>query len=405
LSDNSVDKLYAQDFDGETLLGTAAPGWASFINSDKTVFLEGANKRFYKEHGYNDGLQLLYTLPYHPVISGSFLKLVQEVTALPMQITPAPNLARTKAAIHAKYIESLFTELNIAQYYEDLLLAYITGVIAHELVWVKDSAGKPKLSKLIAIPPEYFWPTSSGLEFRKSVSGHDLVQQSPNKYSKFAYSHFMALSPLGDGVGKVLYYLLQERANLDCMAKTFALRGATPTVVLSADATVKTSTVRNTINQLNKNEAWKNIALPPGLKLDSITNTAKYDIYALLLKQNTGLIVEQLAGEAIVGSDAATGVKGAQEASNLRKTRAIKLALQAVAHINKHIVIPCINYKFGAQNQYPEFKYLLPKLTKIGTASIQDAISVQAQLGYEINPLWFEEEYSLDIISVGADVK
>lgn len=377
--------------------------WASFINSDRSIFLEGANKKFYAEHGYVDGIKLLYSLPYHPVISGSFLRLAQEVTSLPIQVLPSESVTRTKAAIHAKYIKELFIEINIAQYYEDLLLGYITGIVAHELVWAKDAAGKPKLIKFIAIPPEYFWPTSKGLEFRQSVNGHGLVTQSINKYSKFVYSHFMRISPLGDGVGKVLFYLLEERANIECMTKTFALRGATPTVVLSADSTVKTSTVRNTINQLNKNESWKNIALPPGLSLNNLTNTAKYDIYELLLKQNSGLIVEQLAGEAIVGSEAASGLRGAQEASNLRKTRAIKLALQAIAHINKAIVKPCIDYKFGTQQHYPEFQYILPKLTKIGMATIQDAISLQSQLGYEINPVWFEKEYALDIINIGAD--
>jgi hypothetical protein len=398
-----MDNLYTQDFDNGTFELDLQNAWAAFINSDKTVFLEGANKRFFAEHGYVDGLKTLYTLPYHPVISGSFLKLIQEVTALPMQIIPSASAATTKAAIHAKYIEEVFTEINIAQYYEDLLLAYITGIVAHERVWVKDSAGKPRLKKFIAVPPEYFWPTQNGLDFRKSVNNSELVKQAPNKYSKFVYSHFMAFSPLGDGVGKVLYYLLQERAQLECMAKTFALRGATPTTVLSADNTIKTTTVRNTINQLNKNEAWKNIALPPGLRLDSISNTAKYDIYELLLKQNAGLIVEQLAGEAIVGSDAAAGVRGAQEASNLRKTRAIKLALQAIAHINKVVVKPCIDYKFGTQQYYPTFQYILPKLTKVGMATIQDAISVQTELGYEINPSWFETQYSLDIINIGAD--
>ena len=145
--------------------------------------------------------------------------------------------------------------------------------------------------------------------------------------------------------------------------------------------------------------------MPAGLTLDSINNTAKYDIYELLLKQNSGLIVEQLAGEAIVGSDAATGIRGAQEASNLRKTRAIKLAMQAVLHINRIIVKPCIDYKFGKQAHYPEFNYVFPQLTKLGMATIQEAIQVQSELGYEINPQWFESNYQLDILNVGADTK
>lgn len=398
-----MESLYNQDFETFEIENPAS--WANFVTGDKAIFLEGANRRFFAEHGYVEGLKLLYAIPYHPVVSGSFLKLVQEVTALPAQIVPSKSLARAKAAIHARYIEELFEELNINQVFEDLLLAYITGVIAHELVWAKDSVGKPRLKRLIAIPPEYFWPTGHGLDFRKTVSSLELVTQTSNKYSKFVYSHFLAFSPLGDGVGKVLYYLLQERTQLECLAKTFALRGATPTTVLSADSTIKTTTVRNTINQLNKNESWKNIALPPGLSLASINNTAKYDIYELLLKQNSGLIVEQLAGEAIVGSDASTGIRGAQEASNLRKTRAIKLAIQAVAHINNTVVKPCIDYKFGKQQHYPEFQYILPKLTKLGLATIQEAIQVQSELGYEVNPQWFETNYQLDIINVGADEK
>lgn len=401
-----MDSLYVNDFNSLALGDQEIQNtWFSFINADRNVFLEGANRRFYAEHGYVDGLKLLYALPYHPVVSGSFLRLAQEVTGLPAQVIPSQSFSRIKAAIHARYIEDLFDRINITQYYEDLLIGYITGIVAHEMVWEKDGAGKPALSKIIAIPPEYFWPTSHGLEFRKSVNTTDLVVQSPNKYSKFVYSQFMQLSPLGDGVGKVLYYLLQERSHLDCLAKTFALRGATPTTVLNANETIKTTTVRNTINELNKNEGWKNIALPPGLTLTNLSQTAKYDIYELLLKQNTGFIVEQLAGEGIVGSDVATGTRGAQEASNLRKTRAIKLALQAVAHINKTVIRPCIDYKFGKQQHYPAFQYVLPRLTKLGIATIQEAIAVQNELGLQINPVWFEKEYQLDIISIGADTK
>ena len=396
-------ELFEEHFDKAGFESQIDRQWAQFISADYNVFLEGANKRFFAEYGYNDGLKKLYSLPYHPAISGSFLKLIQEVTSLQQQVIPNTSLARTKAAIHARYIEDLLLEVNVTQYFEDLLLGYITGIIAHELVWAKDVAGKPKLKKLIAIPPEYFWPTGKGLDFLKSVNSHELVKQSPNKYSKFVYSHFLSLSPLGDGVGKVLYYLLQERNKLECLAKTFALRGATPTTVLKADSTVKTSTVRSTVGQLNRNESWVNIALPPGLNLQSIANTAKYDIYELLLKQNSGLIVEQLAGEAIVGSEVATGTRGAQEASNLRKTRAIKLAAQAVAHINKTIVIPSIDYKFGKQSHYPSFQYILPQLTKLGMATIPEAIQVQSELGYQVNPTWFETNYQLDIVNIGAD--
>ena len=377
----------------------------SYVTADQSVFLDGANSRYYAELGYYHGIKQLYNIAYHPVVSGSFTKLTQEVTALPYSVIPASGVARTKAAIHARYIEDTFDRINIGSFYEDLLFAYITGVVAHEKVWAKDSSGKPTLIKLTAVPPEYMYPTSTGLEFLETVNSTKLLAKNPSKFSIFTYSQFIAMSPLGDGVGKVVYYLLKEREKLDCLSKLFAVRGATPTVVLSATDDVKASTVRSTINALNKNESWKNIALPPGLSLTNLSNTAKYDIYELLLKLNQALIVDQLAGEGIVGTDGVSGMRGAQEASNLRKTRATKLAIGAVAHINRDLIRPLIDYKFGKQSSYPTFQYALPRLTKLGMASISEAISVQNELGYQVNPTWFETEYSLDIIAVGADKK
>lgn len=399
--DNLYDNLYDQfTGNGQTLENAIF----SYITADSSVFLEGANKRFYSEHGYHDGLQLLYNLPYHPLVSGSFLKLTQEVSGLNSQIIPAENISKFKAAAHAKYIEGLFFDININEYYDNLLLAYITGVIAHEKIWKKDSAGKPSLAKLRAIPPEYLWPTEKGLQFRKSVNSSELLITTNAKFSPFVFSQFLSLSPLGDGLGKIIYYLLKQREKIECLANIFALRGATPTTVLEVTGEVKTSVVKTIISDLNKNDSWKNIALPPGLSLKNLTNTsAKYDIYNLLLTQNQTLITDQLAGESVVGTDTTSGQRGAQEASNLRKTRAIRLGLKAVQHINKEILRPVIDYKFGKQKEYPTFMLSMPQLSKLGLATIQDAIAVQLSLGLEVNPSFFERNYQLDLKNVLSD--
>lgn len=377
----------------------------SYITADTSVFLEGANKKFFAEHDYQRGLEILYSIPYHPIVSGSFLKLIQEVTGLNSQVIPAETGSRVKAATHAKYLEEHFKEIGISDYYQDLLLAQITGLVAHELIWGKDFAKKPELKKLQAIPPEYIWPTARGVQFRKSVNSHELVPQTPNKFSLFTYSMFLNLSPLGDGVGKVLYYLLKQREKIECLASIFALRGATPTTVLQVTGEVKTTVVKSIISDLNRNDSWKNVALPPNVDLKNLTNTsAKYDIYNMLLNQNQALITDQLAGESIVGADSTTGQRGAQEASNLRKTRAIRLGLKAVEHINQKIAKPVIDYKFGTQQRYPTFFLNMPQLNKLGLATIQDAIAVQLQLGLQVNPAWFEKNYALDIQAVGADL-
>ena len=258
----------------------------NYITADTSVFLEGANKRFYTELGYTEGLKILYNLPYHPVVSGSFLKLTQEVTGLNQQVLPAEGISRFKALTHAKYVQEVLNTVDISTFYEDLLLAYITGIVVHELVWKKGPNKKPVLKNIQAIPPEYFWPNERGVGLRLSVNSHTLVKPVKDKYSKFAYSQFLQLSPLGDGVGKILYYLLKQREKIECLANIFALRGSTPTTVLSVTGEVKTAVVKNIIRDLGKNESWKNIALPPNVKLDNLTNSgARYEIYELLLNK------------------------------------------------------------------------------------------------------------------------
>lgn len=375
----------------------------SYISQDSGNFLEGANKRFYNELGFERGLQKLYEIPYHPVVASSFLKLTQEVEVSEPKVLPAKSLNRILAQIHTKYIEDKFSELNISQFFSDLLLAYITGFVAHELIWEKDKAGKGTIKKIQAVPVDYLLATSTGVQFRKSVSSYERLPETPNKFSRFTYSQFLDVSPLGDGVGKTIYYLLKEREKIDCLAQTFALRGATPTVVVKATGNVKTTAVKSVINELSKSDSWKAIALPPGLDISNLANSGDYKIYEYLLGNIDTTIAQLLAGETIVGSNSNSSQRGSSEASNLRKTRAARLAQKALKHINTAIVRPLIDIKFGKQSQYPEFVYPIPKTGKDGRATMSEAIQLQSQLGLEINPDWFEKEFSIDLKNILAD--
>ena len=201
------------------------------------------------------------------------MKLTQEIETADPKIIPAESINRILAQTHARYIEDKFADLDIGQYFSDLLLAYITGFIAHELVWKKDRAGKGTISNIQAIPVDFLLTDSSGVYFRESITSRVRVPEPKYKFSKFTYSQFLDVSPLGDGVGKTIFYLLRERNKIECLADTFALRGATPTVVLKATGNVKAAAVKSVITELSRTDSWKAIALPPGLDLSNLANT------------------------------------------------------------------------------------------------------------------------------------
>lgn len=374
-----------------------------YVNQDARNYILGANKRFYSELGYQQGLQELFSVPYHPVVSTSFLKLTQEVETASPKVLPADSINRILAQTHARYIEDKFADLEIGQYFSDLLLAYITGFIAHEFIWKKDKAGKGTIAKIQAIPVDYMLTDSSGVYFRESITSRVRVPETQYKFSKFTYSQFLDISPLGDGVGKTIFYLLRERNKIECLAETFALRGATPTVVLKASGNVKASAVKSVITELSRTDSWKAIALPPGLDLSNLANTGSYEIYKYLLSSIDTTIAQLLAGETIVGSSGNNSQRGSTEATALRRTRAARLAQKALAHINKTVVRPLIDVKFGPQTKYPQFVYPVPHNKNENRATITEAIQLQTQLGLEINPDWFEKEFGIDLKNILAD--
>lgn len=374
-----------------------------FVNQDARNYILGANKRFYSELGYQQGLQELFAVPYHPVVSSSFLKLTQEIETADPKIIPAESINRILAQTHARYIEDKFADLEVDQYFSDLLLAYITGFIAHEFIWKKDRAGKGTIAKIQAIPVDYMLTDSSGVYFRESITSRVRVPEQKYKFSKFTYSQFLDISPLGDGVGKTIFYLLRERNKIECLADTFALRGATPTVVLKASGNVKASAVKSVITELSRTDSWKAIALPPGLDLSNLANSGSYEIYRYLLSSIDTTIAQLLAGETIVGSASGNSQRGSTEATALRRTRAARLAQKALSHINKAVVRPLIDVKFGPQTKYPQFVYPVPHNKNENRASITEAIQLQTQLGLEITPDWFEKEFGIDLKNVLAD--
>lgn len=375
-----------------------------YVDSTKDIYLKGAGSRFYTENSYEDGLRILYELIAEPLVASSFLKLAQEVSYLPSYIIPAET-DRLMAQVHAKYVEDTFDRIDIDKYFQNCLLAYLVGIVCSEMIWKKDFTGRPYLDKIKTIPPELMRVSSKGVRFLKNVNSTALVDEPPHKFLRYTFSNAINLSPIGDGVGKIIYYLLKERYLLKCLATAYAQRGTTPISIVKTEKNVDAKIVRAFVNALNTADQWKTVALPPGITMESITLAGKYEIYDMLLKQNEAEIVALLAGESIVGADTTSSQRGATEASNLRRVRALSIAKNVVAHINKDIVAPLIDLKFGKQMVYPVFGYTLPIISKQQIATVGEAIALQTQLGYTINPSFFEANYSLDIKDIGFDRK
>jgi Protein of unknown function (DUF935) len=374
-----------------------------YANSTSAEYLRGVGQRFFQEFDYVTGLQLLYELLAHPFVLAETTKLFQEVQSLPSSVYPMQGPIAISSKIN-KYVEDTLARVKINDYFQTCLSAYITGVVCSELVW-GGTRKDPYLASINTIPPSLFVVHSRTISFRKSYTSGQAVPFSALKFLNFNYSANINLSHIGDGVGKVLFYILRERADLNCMTKLFAKKGVTPTLLVKAETGVSKKLVENIARALNSVEDWKTLPIPKGISVEALDIKQDYRIYQYLLNENEKQIYKLISGESVVGSEAATGQKGAQEASNLRKARAISLARKVLEHINTDIIKLVVDQKFGPQSSYPELQYALPVLSKQNLATVQDAILVSQAFGYTINPSFFESNYGIDILDYGADKK
>jgi hypothetical protein len=384
--------------------------WGQMVTGVNTVlhitpttneYLSGVGRRFFTEHEYTAGIEILFDLLNHPFVLAETTKLFQEVLYLPASVRPPqlPSLISNKIT---DWIQTRLVEIDVDTYFQNCLHAYITGVIGSELVWSGNRRVK-KLERIKTIPPSLYWVDGTGLRFRKTATSFELTDKNPYKYLTFKYSSTLDISPLGDGVGKVLYYVLRSREQYQCMLETFAQKGITPTLIVKTESGIQRQTVLNICKALASKTDWKTIPVPKGITIEPIQTNKDWTLYEYLLSQNAIDIYRLISGETVVGADTTTGQRGAQEASNLRKARAIALARKVLRHINQDLIPVMVSAEFGPQSSYPSYSYALPVLNKQNLASISDAIAVATTFGYEISPAFWEENYGIDILNYGAD--
>jgi hypothetical protein len=373
---------------------------AQFISATAAAYLEGTGTRFYRENDFQDGIVKLFDLLSHPLVLAETTKLFQELYYLEGAVVPQdPNSIEEQEI--CRWLKVKLEELSIDDIFKDSLNAYITGVVGHELIW-GGPRERPELLRVKAVPPALYTVTRNGLRFRKSAVNQELASGGRFKSLIFRYSTALDISPIGDGVGKTLYYVLKERANLLCSFQTFLQKGITPTLIVSAEAGVQKAVVKNICQALAAKVDWKTIAVPKGVTVTALPSDRDYKIYAYQLSENEKQIYRLISGEAVVGTASSlTGQRGASEASNLRRARAIGLGQKVLAHINTNLVQLLVDVKYGPRRIYPKFEYALPKLNELPIATIAEAIQVETQLGYKINPSFYENNYSLDIDQYG----
>lgn len=378
------------------IFDTSSGSTIGYVSAHASLYQDGLYRNFFNENGYLQGLRILYDIPAVPIVASSFLKLTQDVSYLGSSVKP------TISYTHAKWVEETLKAVDIDRYFQSCLLAYITGVTCAEMVWRKRVGAPTFLSRIKPIPIELIRPSSTGIDFVSDQWTQTKISQGAYKFLKFNYSHTLSISPLGDGVGKLLHKLLQERNTLQCYSRDFARRGASPLLIITVDRGVKKQIVEDFVRKLHKADTWKVVAVPSGIKAEALEVKGNHEIYQFLLTRVDKEISDLISGENIVGSNALSGSRGSAEASNVRRARSIALAKSILKHINDKVVRPIVDVRFGVQTAYPEFSYALPQISKSDLPSISDILALHNS-GFKISPEWIENAYGVDILGVAAD--
>lgn len=371
-----------------------------YSEPNRITYLKGIGTRFYTEHDFDSGIIKLFDLLSHPLILAEKSKLFQEIEQLPRLVLPQdtkdPEQIKT-----AEWLAKRLADLDIDAYFNSCLNAYITGLVGHEMVWC-GTQRKPTLDYLKAVPPELYSVQSNGLRFLANANNYNLLT-SGGKYKDlvFTYDLGLKISPIGDGVGKVLYYLIKDREEAECRLATYLQKGITPTLIVSAEAGVQKAVVQNITRALSLRADWKTIAVPKGVTVKALEVKTDYAAYEYGLAENEKLIQKLISGESIIGVSNSITSRSSAEASNLRRCRANTLAKKVIKHINKDLIKILIDVELGVQQHYPVLSYALPPLNSVPVASIADAIAVSEKLGYTIDPSFFEENYRLDVKDYG----
>lgn len=380
-------------------------GTFGVVDSLNAEYLRGVGQRFYTEFDFNTGLEILNELLAHPMVQPETLKLFQEVAGLDYKLSYSRSQSSAKEAEIIAHLATALRRVDIKRYLQSCLTAYVTGVVCSELVWA-GTKKKPELAAIKYINPKLYRISSSGIDFRKSFNTGEVKLFNPYKFLRYTYSTTLETSFIGNGVGKVLYYLLKDRAELQCMTKRYALKGVTPTLLVKAEAGVSAKVVQNISRALNAAEDWKTIPIPKGVTVEALETKQDFQLYQYLLEENESLIVKLVSGEDIVGNQgsSAGSSRTAAEASNLRRSRANALIKSVVKHINEAVITVIVNAKFGPQDRYPEMSFGLPSSSGIGIATIPEAIALAQAFGYKINPEFFEKMYSIDLVPTAQDL-
>lgn len=217
-----IDNISAQLFE-ESTTGIVDDFNSQFISTNASTYLEGVGRRFFQQFSFQDGITKLFDLLSNPLILAETTKLFQEVYYLEGFVEPNDPNSIEEREICAWLINKL-ESISIDDIFKDCLNAYITGIVGHELIW-GGTKEKPELIRAKAISPALYTVQESGLRFLKNSSSRQLASGGRYKNLIFSYSTALNVSPIGDGVGKVLYYILKEREEINCSFKTFLQKG------------------------------------------------------------------------------------------------------------------------------------------------------------------------------------
>lgn len=392
--------------------GVFLTGRAILDRNDQLLITQGG--------GGPRAIELYNDLLLDPVVLGAFEKITTEIVQRELVVESATN-SREDIYV-AEFVQRCFDQIGLVNHNvngeltlpftpgfnsvtKGLLEAYITGLSAGEIKWVKGER---------AIYPAQIQIRDSR-RFQIMLQENDVVQprvlsiDSPVEGDPIPARQMIVFrywgtqnqtDPYGAGIGRQLYYLVQFRRSALSNWMSYSDRYTVPTGLARYPLGVPEEDIIDLQNMMERIGYETSATIPLEFEIEWLKADGDPEVYEKLLEYTDKTISNIVSGESIIGEDrgGSRSKDAVADSVRLRKAKAISDALCET--LNGTLVKWIVDLNFKPGTKIPKVKRKFPELeVKRNAIEILDVVAKLKDLGYAVSTEWLAKEIDMPISS------
>lgn len=381
---------------------------SSWVNLGGEVIIQPEDDLLLRRGGV-EALHIYKEVLYDHSVQSAFKKLVQEITARDIRISPFSDSPEDEEI--AEFVGEALKDLPMDAIYSGLAESLIVGVGYGEVLWhQKDGKTTPYdvrirdqrrflFTKMSHKKPLVNVKSFYGLRVRNSISDYPGKQVPLRKFIVSRSYITNSSDPYGRGLGRILYPLIQfSRRALESYL-LFTDRFATPTAVGEVPPTATEEEANQFFDHIKNLSQEMALVLPPGfsLKFESPAQ-GNPDMFMNLIDHIDGVINLLIVGENESGMAEAGSYASSEVANLISSTRSQELSQSISTDLRNSLVKWIVELNFGIEKNIPYLERTF-NLTK-SNLTVTDLSTIKEKFGYQPSKSWIEHQFNIELEDV-----